>query len=61
LSSLLPQSDHAPQIILTNIDLISSNSGVIPSNIVSLKSIASSSTMRAGSLVIFNSVFIASS
>jgi hypothetical protein len=48
-------------MILINIDLISSDSGMIPSKIVSLKSIASSSTIRAGSFVIFNSFFNASS
>ncbi|MBT6778270.1 hypothetical protein HOA93_00360 [bacterium] len=48
-------------MILINIDLISSSSGIIHSKIVSLNSIDSSSTINAGSLVIFNSFFNSSS
>jgi hypothetical protein len=44
-----------------NIALSSSSLGIIHSNIVSLKSIASSSTINAGSFSIFNSFFILSS
>ncbi|NCO31856.1 hypothetical protein GW891_03545 [bacterium] len=44
-----------------NIALISSSLGIIHSKIVSLKSIDSSSTINAGSLFIFNSVFSVSS
>jgi hypothetical protein len=43
--------------MLINIDLISSSSGTIHSNITSLKSISSSSIIKAGSFVIDNSVF----
>jgi hypothetical protein len=50
-----------PQMILINIALSSSSSGIIHSKIVSLKSIASSSTIRAGSLVILSSFFSFSS
>jgi hypothetical protein len=48
-------------MILINIAFNSSISGIIHSKIVSLKSIASSSTIKAGCLVIFNSVFKSSS
>jgi len=49
--------DSHPHMILINIAFNSSESGMIHSKIVSLKSIASSSTIKAGSLVIFNSSF----
>jgi len=58
------EQDQPPEpqpIILTNIDLISSSSGVIHSKIVSLKSIVSSSIMSAGDSFIHISVFNESS
>gem|GEM_PF-639751 len=62
---LLHQEEHfngeqdcsAPQIILTNIDFISSSSGTIHSKIISLNSIDSSSIINAGSFFISNSFF----
>jgi hypothetical protein len=52
-------SDH--HIILVNIDFNSSSSGIIPSKITSLKSIDSSSIIKAGDSFIPSSVLIESS